>query len=232
MEQIHQCIEDYIEDNPLNPDAHYAKQVFLISILHNCFGINFGNFYFILSSDRAQYLKNFIKDSRNYLVSRSWAYKQANILQTTHNAIIQDFAAALQDYFYCKVGDMARERINIQMHGVRQKITPPAECFFGLVPPSQIFPKISVFERGRLMPFFNAMIFQHIQHISSIEEVVGNLKAVEFHDNQLCYRLAGQIGFLYRPPKLGDFYFFFGKLKPIFKIINLEFNNYHIQSVY
>ena len=228
-EPLNKQIDNYIAASRVKLDKQIINQVFLLNMLQNCFGLNFGYLYTSISSESSLIIRNFVQDSSQLFVSRSWGSKHSNMINSLNSTTLEYLSSQLQDYFFTTIGDTARERVKQQMHGVRQKITPPVECFFGLVPPSQIFPDLNTFERGKIIPFFNSMIYQHIHHISGIEEVVGNLKTAEFKDTGLYYRLAGRIGFIYRPPKLGEFYFFFAKLKPIFKTIKLEFNNYRIQ---
>lgn len=218
--------QSYVSSSEVKLDKKIIKQLIFLVVLQNCLGINFGHLYNSISSDRAPILRSFIQESTDNFISKSWAYRHSDSIQTNHKSTLEDVSTLVQDFYYTSIGDHARNVFKTQFTNVRQKIVPSIECFFGIIPPSQIFPHFSVFRRGKLMPFLNTLIYQHIQHISSVKEVVSKLKTAEFENFTLSYRLAGRIGFFYRPPKVGDFFFFFGILKKTFQNILPELEKY------
>jgi hypothetical protein len=228
-EQTQLILDKFLQKCSPKLKKHYTRQVFLLNILRNCFGIIFGNIYTLITSENIKTLSEFIQGSDSKWISHASAYRYDEYIEKELNTPIIELAETLQDYFYLKIGENAREKIKAQMQGLRQKITPPFDCFFPLISVSEIFPNKTVFERGKLMPFLNTMMYKHINHISSIEEVVGDIKTAEFNNSNLSYPLAGQMGFIFRPPKKGEFFFFFQNLKPISEIMSQKFSNYPIQ---
>lgn len=104
-------------------------------------------------------------------------------------------AVCFQDYFYLTAGKRARNRFAKEYHSSRRSMTPPPECFLGLIAPSKLFPNLDVEERGILIPFFNALIFQYARHISSTAELIGHLKTPLFEEDGVIFQLAGKLGF-------------------------------------
>lgn len=205
-QHVQQIAQKYISDESRNMNINYVIQWVYLIILLNIFGIDLGTIYSILTSDRAQILNKYFLDRFKYFTSRSWAYKHASDLFSIHKFDIEAISESIQDSIYLKIGNSFRKQANAVYNEGKQKITPPIEAFLGLVSPSSIFPDLSVFERGKRLPYFNARIYMHINHISSISELVGCIKEIEICESSYSYRIAGRLGFIHRPPGKGMFY--------------------------
>ena len=177
------------------------------------FGINFGTTYSIISSNRAIIIKKYLLEQHSFITSRSWAYKHIFHVTSLMKSVLDPLIEQFQDYFYLSIGETARKEMKSVFLNGKQKITPILECFIGIKVPSKIFPQLSVFQRGILIPYLNSHTYQHIKHISSIAELVGNIKTPEYLNNSLQFNLAGRLGFIDKPPGINKFWEMFRFIK-------------------
>jgi hypothetical protein len=186
--------------------------VFLV-ILKLSFGLSRGSTLSLLSSGQAEKVKRFITQLDQKFPGNSTAsIRMLQVIETCRSEI-NALAERVQDYFYVSLGDYFRELCKYVHKSTQTAFTPPPEVFIGIIPPSKAFPDLSVEERGRLFPFFNAKLFMLYNKITGIAELIGKLKVPKFKNGTMKFSLAGRLGFFCGPPGKNTFYDSFKEIK-------------------
>ena len=152
----------------------------------------------------------------------STGYKHfASILQHAGDEI-KRIACNMQDAFQQDLGKMARENFASILDDRRVQMTPGADCFLGIILPSEILAAFSVFDRGVLFPFLNAWIYMHGRKITSTTEFIGLLKTPTIDHDMLSFSLASTLGFYRGPPGKNEVYLRFHQIDQILSIMNKD----------
>jgi len=101
-EQTQLILDNFLKKHKPKLKKHYTRQVFLLNILRNCFGIIFGNIYTLITSENIKLLREYIQGSDSKLISHASAYRYAEYIEKDLNSAIIKLAENLQDYFYLK----------------------------------------------------------------------------------------------------------------------------------
>lgn len=186
--------------------------VFLV-VFQISFGLSRGSTMSILTSGQAEKVKNYIGGVDQKFPEKSTASIRMLQVIKARASDINALAARFQDQFYTSVGNCMRDSFKAVFKSTRTAITPSIEVFIGVIPPSEAFPKLTVEERGHIIPFFNAKIFMLYNKITSIAELIGKLKVLEFKNGAMIFPLAGKLGFFGGPPGKNKFYEYFKDIK-------------------
>lgn len=155
---------------------------------------------------------------------RNTASKRMGHLLEACKCELMELAGHFQDYFYVMVGKWATSTFAKEYHSTQRFMTPLPECFFGLDAPSKLFPHLNIIERGVVLPFFNALIYQHARCISSTAELIDTLKTPSFDGGIMTFLLAEKFGFFGGPPGNNAFYSYFRALEQIAEKFNTLLN--------
>ena len=199
------------------------QYVFMI-VLQLAFGFTKGGVFSLLTSGNAEKVRaHFFQLDESFPGGSTASRRMGQILETCKEKLLV-LAGCVQDHFWVTVGEKARTRVSAEYQSGRCAIKPPPECFFGLVPPSKLFPSLTVEERGNLMPFFNALIYQLANHISSTAELVGHLKELSLDYDTKVFFLASKLGFFGGPPGKNMVYLQFKTLEQLAEGFNALLN--------
>ncbi|MBD3254993.1 MAG: transposase [Candidatus Lokiarchaeota archaeon] len=237
--QILMLSTDYVRKNLKRMTPNRMSQFISLIVFQFAFGLTKSGTMTLLSSDKANIVKNYIASMDKTFPGGSTVIKRTqSILDECEEEIIS-IAERVQDGFYVSVGTQARDAFAAEYTSKRVSMTPPVECFIGLLAPSKLFPDLTVEERGLLIPFFNARVYMRAKRISGTPELVGELKTPSF-EGATIFPLASKLGFFGGPPRVNAFYGAFKDLEnmglAIDKILNdkladLELSDLSVVSV-
>ena len=201
------CIADkYIRASEGTVQKLRASQFLILNLISKIFGLERGATYSVFDSGTAELVKEYISNLDGRFFSRSTAERNMKLTLKACSSDLELLAGELQDFYYVSIGDRARSTYCTHFQKSRKSVTPMTECFIGIAPPSQIFPDLSVFERGIRIPFFNARIYESTNRISSTIELSGKIKTPMWENNTFIFQLAGELGFIAGAPGLHKFY--------------------------
>ncbi|MFO8018598.1 MAG: transposase, partial [Promethearchaeia archaeon] len=190
---------DFLKKTEMDITENRALQFIFLVVLQLAFGLTKGGAFTLVSSG-AEKVEAYISNLDKAFPGGSTAsLRMGQVLEKCKGKIFE-IAEGFQDYFYTAVGEWARNRFSEEYRSHPRAMTPPPECFLGLIAPSKLFHTMSVDERGILVPFFNAFIYQHAKHISGTAEFIGLLKTPSFEKDTVIFQLAGKLGFFGGPP--------------------------------
>lgn len=195
-----EIVNDFLEKTAMNIKENRVLQFVFMVVLQFAFGLTKGGIFSLLTSGNAEKLRVHIFQLDENLPGGSTASRRMGQLLEVCKKKLMELAGCFQDYFYMTVGVRERARFSKEYHSSRCAMMPPPECFLGLIAPSKIFPSLTVEERGILMPFFNALIFQHASRISGTAELIGKLKEPSFDYDAVIFLFASKLGFFGGPP--------------------------------
>ncbi len=195
----------FLEKTGLRIASIRVLQFVFMILIQFAFGLTKSGTFSLLTSGRTENVREYLSQLDGAFPGGSTASKRMGQVIETCQQEIMTLAEKLQDYFYISVHQWAITTFMEEYHSHRRSITPPPECFIGLIAPSQLFPHLNVRERGELLPFFHALIYQHAKRISSTAELIGDLKTPSFVEG-IVYPLAEKLGFFGGPPGKNNFY--------------------------
>ena len=207
--EIDEIVQKYLMLTTPKPLVQRGYQLVVMNIFQFLFGLNRSKAYSILISKDAQILNEFILKYHSSFPCRSSSNIHMKLIPNLCTEEFNSLMTKFQDYFYVTIGENTRKEYTRLFQTNRKKVTPIPESFFGIIPPSQIFPNMNVHTRGVLIPFLNARIYQKTKHYSSISEFIGEIKEPDFDNNEFIFRLAGKLGFITGPPGKHKFYEYF-----------------------
>ena len=227
-------IQKYLHLSPLKITHQRAHQFIIMIIIQHLFGLTCSKVHSILLSKDAQILNKYISNFDSTFPCRSSSYIYMKLMYEMCKNEFDPLIVNIQDYFYVTIGENARKQYAELFRSTRKKVTPTPETLMGLVAPSQLFPNIDVHNRGVLIPFFNARLYQHAKHISGTNEIIGDIKEPDINDDTFTFRLAGKLGFIAGPPGKHKFYenfsFIDSKIQKYEKIIDDRLSADNIQD--
>lgn len=204
-DQARELSTNYIKKKGMRMTPNRMLQFILMIVFQIAFGLTKSGTVSLLTSGNAERIKDYIEHVDQKFPGGSTAIKRVqSVLEEYKNELI-GLAGRVQDGFYTTVGNQARDIFAAEYRSKRCAMTPPPECFIGLVAPSKLFPDISVEDRGVLIPFFNSKIYLRTKRISSTAELVGDIKTPSFN-RTMTFPLAGKLGFFGGPPRQNAFY--------------------------
>jgi len=231
---------DCLHKTGLNITIERMLQFVFLVIFQISFGLSRGSAISILTSEQAEKVKNYIARVDQKFPGKSTASIRMLQIIKVCSSEINALAAQFQDYFYVSLGNSFRESFKAMYKFTRTAITPSPETFVGVIPPSEAFPELSVEERGRIIPFFNAKIFMLYNKITSIAELIGELKVPKFKHCAIKFPLAGKLGFFVGTPGKNKFYKYFKDIERLIgacddflnqKIAQLQLSDMTVVSV-
>ncbi len=194
----------------MTPDR--ILQFVLMTVFQISFGLARSGVPPLLTSGNAEKIRDHVERTDKKFPGGSTSEKRMGQIHEECKSELMDLAGCVQDGFYTVVGNRAREAFAAEYRSRRCAMTPPPECFIGLVAPSKLFSALTVEERGVLIPFFNAKMYLRAKRISGTAELVGDLKMPSFNGT-MTFPLAGKLGFFGGPPGQNAFYAAFRDLE-------------------
>jgi len=188
-------------------------QFVFMAVIQLAFGLTIAGTFSLLISGMAEKVRAHLSQLGVSFPGGSTASKRMKQIVEICDRELMALAGRFQDYFYVSVGQWALSTFAKEYRSKRRSMTPPSECFVGLFAPSKMFPNLSVVERGVIVPFFNALIYQHARRISNIAEVIGGLKTPSLERGTVTFPLAEKFGFFGGPPGKNAFYGYFRTLE-------------------
>lgn len=219
-----EIVNDFLKLTGISITVKRALQFIFMVILQLTFGFTKGGVFSLLTSGRAEKVRAYLSQLDESFPGGSTASPRMGQVLETCTEKLMILAECFQDYFYVSAGEWARDIFAKKYHSSRRAMTPPPECFLGLIAPSKLFPTLDVEERGILMPFFNSLIYQHARRISSINELIGFLKTPSLEYDVLIYILAAKLGFFGGPPGKNVIYEQFRTLEQMAESYNVLLN--------
>jgi len=203
------AVEEIEVDISLNRMLQFAFMV----VFQLAFGFTRGGTFSLLDSGEAKKIKDYISQLDSTFPGQSTAIFRMGELLDIFEEDLMDLAEVLQDEFYQHVGHRAREAFKAKYESSRTALTPPPGAFVALIKPSRLFPDLNTYERGMLVPYFNAKMYQRGKRCSSIAEWVGELKTPSLHGDSVRFPLAAKFGFFGGTPGKNTFYANFTELE-------------------
>ncbi|KKL91306.1 hypothetical protein LCGC14_1896000 [marine sediment metagenome] len=194
----------------MTPDR--ILQFALMTVFQIVFGLTKSGVSSLLASKNAEKIRDYVERMDKKFPGGSTADKRMGQIYEVCKSELMGLAGRVQDGFYTTVGNQVRDAFAAEYRSKRCAMTPPPECFIGLVAPSKLFPDLTVEERGILIPFFNAKMYLRAKRISGTAELVGDLKTPSFNGT-MTFPLAGKLGFFGGPPGQNAFYAAFRDLE-------------------
>ena len=215
---------EYLKNTSANISSNRILQFVFMIVIQLAFGLTKGGTFSLLTSGRAEKVKIYISQLDKSFPGGSTASKRMGQVFEACKRELMGLAGHFQDYFYVTVGKWATSTFAKEYHATQRSMTPPPECFIGLIPPSKLFPHLDVVERGMALPFFNALIYQHARRISSTAELIGALKTPSLDGGDVIFLLAEKLGFFGGPPGKNAFYSYFRALEQMAEGYNALLN--------
>jgi hypothetical protein len=184
-------------------------QFVIISIISCALGVDSGTFRTMLDSPYFKRTREYIAGISGTISSPSTVFRQVFRVIKYGKAEVERLASIVQDALQLGIGQSAREGFKAIFSKTKVSIVPNAECFLGVIKPSEIFAKLPVFERGRLIPFLNARLYMNAMKITGIAELVGKIKTPVLEGEKFYFRFAGELGFFNTAPGKNEFYAYF-----------------------
>jgi len=209
-----------------------AVQLVSCVLYQHSFGLNMSNLHTVLNSPHLSHVHDYISGFTGKFPGGSTLIRRVPQITSFLSEELADLVQNVQDYFYCELGTRARNQYKKQILGSKKSVSPPFECFVGLLAPSKVFPTLEVVERGKLMPFFNAMMYVEVKRISSTMELVGEIKEPDWDGEDSVFRLAGMLGFVAGPPGKKKFYDNFSWIEALIgdfnEFLNSQLTAFHV----
>lgn len=204
-DQIFQLSTDLVKNTGMRMTPTRMSQFISLIIFQVAFGLTKSGTMELLHSGKANIIKNYIASMDKTFPGGSTVIKRTRSILDACEGEIMCLTEPFQDDFYVSVGTHARNAFAAEYSSKRVSLTPPAECFMGLLAPSKQFPDLTVKERGFLIPFFNARMYMRAKRISGTSELVGEIKTPSF-EGVTIFPLASKLGFFGGPPRSNAFY--------------------------
>ena len=174
-------------------------QFVVLVLLQHVFGYSPSALHMTLRAPSFSKVRSWIAELDGSYPGESTGYKRYAAIIEHVGSEINRIAADVQDAIQRDVGKTAREKLTKILDARRVHIVPGADCFLGVMIPSDVLRAFPVFERGVLLPYLNAWIYMHGRKITSTTEFIGLLKTPAFDGDYLYFPLSSALGF-YRGP--------------------------------
>ncbi len=204
-DQAHEVSLNCLKKTGMRMTQNRMLQFVLMITFQFAFGLTKSGTFSLLTSGNAEKVRDYIASADKEFPGGSTAIKRIRLVLEECQNELMALAGYFQDGFYVAVGTQARDAFAVEYRSRRCAMTPPPECFIGLVAPSKVFHDLNVEERGILIPFFNAKMYLRAKRISSTAELVGDLKTPSF-TGTMTFPLAAKLGFFGGPPRQNAFY--------------------------
>lgn len=182
--------KNFLKKTALIITPNRILQFVFMAVLQLAFGLTKTGPFSLLTSGRAEKVRAYISQRDVSFPGGSTASKRMGHLFEACKCELMELAGHFQDYFYVTVGKWATSTFAKEYHSTQRSMTPPPECFIGFIAPSKLFRRLDVIEQGEILPFFNALIYQHARRISSTAELIGVLKTSTFDGGIMTFLLA------------------------------------------
>jgi hypothetical protein len=192
--------QDVLEETGLQMSVYRMTQFIAFVLLEYVLGMVPGTLYSMLESPYFSQVRAWIVGLDIDVPGGSTIYtRRAAILDCCKDELIT-LAAKIQDAMQQEIGTAARDAFSSIMSSKREHVVANAECFIGIIVPSELLADKSVFERGTLITYLNARIYMGAKKCTSVEEFIGELKTPVMDGERYYFTLAGTVGFYIRPP--------------------------------
>jgi len=197
---------DFLKISAVNITKNRALQFIFMTVLQLAFGLTKGGLFSLLNSEHAEKIRAYLSQLENDFPGESTASVRMGQVRELCEEKVMALAGAFLDDFYDTIGKWARGTFSEKYRTSCTEMTPPPECFLGLIPPSKLFPSLDVEQRGIVMPYFNALIYQHARRITNTSELIGLLKTPSFESETMVFPLAAKLGFFGGAPGKNEIY--------------------------
>jgi len=195
-------------------------QYLLLLIIKKIFALDNALTFNLLVSKPLDPLYLFFLSIENPIPGKSTISRQLPHLETKYKKKLQNLAQSVQDAYEMANGNLHRNRYQAYFGQNNHQSTPPPEIFSGLFLPSELFPALTIEERGYLLPFLTLKIYAQSQRISGIPEIIGFVKKVQWEQDQFHFKNAAAVGFLTGPPERHAFYDAFRRIEENISILD------------
>ncbi|MBD3340626.1 MAG: transposase [Candidatus Lokiarchaeota archaeon] len=223
QDQVRELAKRFIEDKGMRMTPNRMMQFMLLIIFQRSFGLTKSGTMSLMTSGNAERVRNYVKSVDKMFPGGSTVIKRVRSILDECEDELTVLAEQVQDGYFVAVGTQARDAYAAEYNSKRVSMTPPPECFIGLLASSKLFPGLTMKERGILTPFFNARMYMRAKRISGTSELVGEIKTPSF-EGATIFPLASKLGFFGGPPRSNAFYDAFRDLEnmslDIDKILN------------
>ncbi|HME54826.1 MAG TPA: transposase [Candidatus Lokiarchaeia archaeon] len=204
--EILSCSRSILEESNRRVSAERMGQFVIISVVSHALGVDSGTFRTMLDSPYFKRTRDYISGISGTIASPSTIFRNVYRVLKHSKAEVERLASIVQDALQLGIGQSAREGFKAIYSKTKVSIVPNVECFLGLIKPSEIFAKLPVFQRGRLIPYLNARLYMNAMKITGIAELVGKIKTPVLEGETFYFRFAGELGFFHTAPGKNEFY--------------------------
>jgi hypothetical protein len=211
-EQVNEISQNYLSKRPSKLTVPRVAQFVILEVLRIAFGMDRGTVFRLFTSQQAGLVRDIVASLTRRFPGLSSVHRCARRIAREEVKIIVALAGELQDKFAIAVGTAAQTAYG-DLLASRTKTMAPAECYIGIVPPSNAFPSLDPAKRGYLMLFLNAWTYIHAKRISGVMALLGELKRPEITRQEVCFPLAGELGFYDSSPGKNAVYHAFQQIE-------------------
>ncbi|HME51414.1 MAG TPA: hypothetical protein VKM55_04305 [Candidatus Lokiarchaeia archaeon] len=174
------CARAVLDKAGLQVTETRMAQFVVLVLLQHVFGYSPSALHMTLRAPSFSKVRSWIAGLDGSYPGESTGYKRYAAIIEHVGSEINRIAADMQDAIQRDVGKTAREKFTTILDARRVHMVPGADCFLGVMLPSDILRAFPVFERGVLLPYLNAWIYMHGRKITSTSEFTGLLKTPAF----------------------------------------------------
>jgi hypothetical protein len=211
--------EQYVHKSKTQMSINRTLQFVFMIIFQVVFGLTRTGAAKLLTSGKVEMIKEYIESRDESFPGVSTATVRMREIWEPYKEAMEHLVQSVQDGYYIAIGNRVRASFATDFQAKRVAMTPPPECFLGLLPASQLFPDLTVEERGLILPFFNAKIYFLSKRVSGTAEIVGELHTPSYEDG-VAFPLAAKFGFLGGPPGKNKIYDQFRELEGMAGLMN------------
>jgi hypothetical protein len=206
------CARTIIEKSEKSIAPTRMAQFFVLVLLGNVLGIIPGVLYKMLESPFFARVRGWIADLDGRFPAYSTCYKQHPAIMAYCKDDLERLAVGIQDAYWVGIGKAARDGFAAIVASTRKSVIINEECFIGIISPSEIFAGKPAHDRGILIPYLNARLYDLAKKITSIDEFVGELKKAVLSEDKFYFEFAGTFGFYVRAPGRNDIHLLFHEI--------------------
>ncbi len=225
-ERVDEICQSFLEGAGLQFGVQRARQFVLLALLEVVFAVPATATHRVFSHPAAGKIRDHITNIAGKFPGGSTVTRRLRQVKKYCWEEVLALGTDTLDDLQVGVGRRARETLRTHLATTRAKITPPPECFTGIIPPSVAFPQLPVEQRANVTRFLNAYLYSAGRRLSSVAELVGALKTPVLGGGGIQFELAGRLGFVDGAPGKNEFYLQFqwieAHMDPLDAVINAE----------
>jgi len=205
-DQIQKMAETCFDLQPSKIHVDRIAQFLLMSVFQCMCDFVRAKTYRILTHPQASELRQYISKWAGSFPSISVANDRLEQFQQLCMPELLALTGEVLDEFYTRLGEIYRNRYQVLYLTEKKHFVPSIELFFGIYPPSQLWPEEDVRVRGRMMPFLHLYLYQQALHETNLNAIIGKCKEITVQDGRCSYAFASQAGLIGGPPERTKFY--------------------------